>query len=32
MSCFPIYFAAWMYAITGGPSSGKTSIIEELGK
>ncbi len=28
----PVYFAAWMYAITGGPSSGKTSIIEELEK
>lgn len=26
------YFAAMMYAITGAPSSGKTSIIEELEK
>jgi predicted ATPase len=32
MISIPVYFAALMYAITGGPSSGKTSIIEELAK
>lgn len=29
---FTVYFAALMYAITGGPSSGKSSIIKELEK
>jgi len=32
MISIPIYLAAFMYAITGGPSSGKTSIIQELEK
>ncbi len=32
MICFPFYFAALMYAITGAPSSGKTSIVKELEK
>lgn len=32
MTYFPIYFAAMIYALTGGPSSGKTSIINELEK
>jgi predicted ATPase len=30
MTSFPLFFAAILYAITGGPSSGKTSIINEL--
>ena len=30
--CFTVCLAALMYAITGGPSSGKTSIIKELEK
>lgn len=32
MPCFPIYCAALLYALTGAPSSGKTSIIKELEK
>jgi predicted ATPase len=28
--CFTVCLAALMYAITGGPSSGKTSIVKEL--
>lgn len=32
MALLTIYFAAMIYAITGGPSSGKTSIIKELEK
>ena len=32
MASFAICFAAMIYAITGGPSSGKTSIIKELEK
>jgi predicted ATPase len=32
MASFAICFAAVIYAITGGPSSGKTSIIKELEK
>ena len=32
MICLPAYLAAFMYALIGGPSSGKTTIIEELEK
>lgn len=32
MTCLPICLAAMIYALTGGPSSGKTSIIKELEK
>lgn len=32
MTSLTIYFAAMIYALTGGPSSGKTSIIKELEK